>query len=250
VSTAVAAGGNFKACIGTFYPEETGTLAATLATKLLAGGEAPGAVLIPATPMVQTPMSSLGDVAVVPPPDADDPRLAGCADRVGMLPSKLDGEALSYEFVNGFSAVESGELPADVMVRLHLASGSGLSEDSFCLIRFAYGDESTARGTLWDVEGHFNCPGEASPAACQVDRYVASFTEIAAPGAKAKASRPRVGGRRVSALKLPGNDFFAVRVGPDLPAREVILARTGDTFATFAGRKAAEAVLPLLPEAG
>jgi hypothetical protein len=194
-------------------------------------------------------MSSLGDV-VVSPPDADDPRLAACATRVGMLPSELDGEALNYQFVNGYSAVESGEIPADVLVRLHLASGSGLSEDDVCLVRFAYGDGSAARGTLWDIDGDFKCPDDASPAACQMDRYVASFTEIAAPGRKAKASRPRVAGRRVSALKLPGGDLFAVRVGPDLPVREVILARTGDTFATFAGRKAAEAVLPSLPEPG
>jgi hypothetical protein len=52
----------------------------------------------------------------------------------------------------------------------------------------------------------------------------------------------------VTVLKLPKGDLFAVRVGQDLPVRDLVVARIGDTFATFPGRDAAEKLLPVLPD--
>ena len=120
-----------------------------------------------------------------------------------MLPAELDGEALSVALVDGFQAVESGELPVDTLIRLHLASGTGISEDGVCLIRFAYGDAHGARGTLWNLEGDFICGEDDTSSECQVDRYLGGFTELSMPGAKVKSSRPKVAGQRVTILKLP-----------------------------------------------
>ena len=246
--TAVEAGGSFKGCARSSFPEETGAAAADLATRLLAGGEVPGSVLIPVTTHLQDPMSSLDAEATVAAADPDDPRLAGCAERLAMLPAELDGEALSVTLVDGFQAVESGELPADTLIRLHLANGSGLSEDGICLIRFAYGEGHDAHGTLWNLDGDFICGEDDTSSECQVDRYLSGFTDLSMPGAKVTSSRPKVAGQRVTVLKLPNADLFAVRVGQDLPVRDLVVARVGDTFATFPGREAAEALLPVLPD--
>jgi hypothetical protein len=244
---AIESGGNFKGCSRSSFPAETGRLAADVATRLLAGREAPGAVLIPVTALLQEPMTDL-EAGAGAPPGLEDPRLAGCAERLAMLPTELDGEPLTFELVDGYQAVESGELSADLLIRLHLASATGLSEDGVCLIRFAYGDDPDARGTLWALDGDFICGEDDTSSECQLDRYVSSFVELSVPGAKAKTSRPKVAGQRVTVIKLPRSDLFAVRVGPTMPVRDVVAARVGDTFATFAGREAAEAILPVLPD--
>ena len=245
--TAIESGGNFKGCSRSSFPEETGTIAADLATRLLAGGDAPGSVLLPVTTLLQDPMSSLED-GTVAARGVDDPRLAGCAERIAMLPAELEGAALSYELIDGYQAVESGELPADVLIRLHLASGTGLSEDGVCLVRFGYGEDPDARGTLWALDGDFICGEDDTSSECQLDRYVSSFTELSVPGARAKTSRPKVAGQRVTVIKLPRVDLFAVRVGQSMPVRDVVVARVGDTMATFPGREAAEALLRVLPD--
>ncbi len=246
VVTAVEAGGGFKGCARSSFPEESGAIAADLATKLLAGGEVPGSVLIPVTTQLQDPMSELG--TTVTGPGIDDPRVAACGEHIAMLPTELDGEALTYELVDGHQAVESGELPAETLIRLHLANGSGLSEDGICLVRFAYGDGQDAHGTLWALEGEFICGEDDTSSECQVDRFLAGLTELSVPGARVKSSRPMVADQRVTVLKLPKGDLFAVRVGQDLPVRELVVARIGDTFATFPGRDAAEKLLPVLPD--
>jgi ABC-type sugar transport system substrate-binding protein len=245
--TAMEAGGSFKGCARSSFPDETGAIAADLATRLLAGGEAPGSVLIPVTTLLQDPMTAL-DGSAASAPRTDDPRVAGCASRLAWLPDELDGERLSVELIDGHQAVESGELPPDTLVRLHLASGTGLSEDAICLIRFAYGDDHAAHGTLWNLDGDFVCGEDDLPSECQVDRYIGGFTERSIPGAKVRTSRPMVADQRVTVIRLPRVDLFATRVGPDMPAREIVVARVGDTYATFASREAAELILPVLPD--
>jgi hypothetical protein len=245
--TAVEAGGSFKGCSRSSFPAETGTIAADLATKLLAGGEVPASVLIPVTTQLQDPMAQLG-APMVAPPSTDDPRLAGCADAIAVLPAELDGEALALELTDGYQAIESGELSADALIRLHLASSTGLDEEGVCVVRFAYGDDHDAHGVLWSLDGAFVCGDDDTSSECQVDRFLAGFTELSLPGAKVRSSRPMVADQRVTVLKLPKGDLFAVRVGPDLPVREVVVARVGDMFATFPGREAAEKLLPILPD--
>ena len=97
-----------------------------LATQLLAGGEVPGSVLIPVTTQLELPMSELG--TTVPGRASMTRAGAACGEHIGQ-PACSHGEALTYELLDGAPAVESGELPAETLIRLHLANGSGLSED-------------------------------------------------------------------------------------------------------------------------